>query len=158
MSQIQTTSEGKTAFKVHENSNYKVIMTYDKVEIITSAQFKKLALVLFKGETTFVTINDSIVQVKDIRIIEPTEELTESRKDEIRKSKEEQEAKANEKYRIAGLINKYGTDYFNSKYGKDKWATFAVSENETKVSIEDWEEVERQFFIKNPELKKVYES
>jgi hypothetical protein len=56
--------------------NYKVVMTFNREEIITKEQYEKLTQVLYNGEHTFVKINDIIVQVRDVRLIEPTEEKT----------------------------------------------------------------------------------
>lgn len=72
--------EKKPSFQVKDGSNYRVIMTYDKQEIISFEHFKALANALFKSDATFVTVNDIIVQVKDIRMIEPTDSLTEDQK------------------------------------------------------------------------------
>jgi len=64
-------------FEVEEGSNYKVYMTYEKIEVITYEQFLKLANAMFRGGSDFVTINKTIVQKRDIRMIEPTKEPTE---------------------------------------------------------------------------------
>lgn len=77
-------------FDVEEGSNYKVYMTYEKTEIITFEQFKKLVNTIFKVSSDFVTINKTIVQRKDIRMIEPTKEATDAvKKENERKSKED---------------------------------------------------------------------
>lgn len=62
--------------------NYKVVMTFDREEVITREQCKKLTQVIFNDEHTFVTINDIIVQIRDVRLIEPTEEKTKKQNEE----------------------------------------------------------------------------
>lgn len=72
-------------FEVEEGSNYKIFMTYEKTEVITYEQFLKLANAMFKGSSDFITINKTIVQRKDVRMIEPTKEATASVKRENEK-------------------------------------------------------------------------
>jgi DNA-binding transcriptional regulator GbsR (MarR family) len=80
----------ETFFDVEEGSNYKVYMTYEKTEVITFEQFKKLTNAMFKINSDFVTINKTIVQRKDIRMLEPTKELTkEAKQERDRKEKED---------------------------------------------------------------------
>lgn len=87
---IESFQDDGNFFDVEEGSNYKVYMTYEKTEIITFEQFKKLANAMFKINSDFVTINKTIVQRKDIRMIEPTKELTkEAKQERERKEKED---------------------------------------------------------------------
>lgn len=56
--------------------NYKVVISFDREQIITQDQKDKLMLVLMDSPPTFIVINEIIIQTKDIRIIEPTYERT----------------------------------------------------------------------------------
>lgn len=76
----ELTAQDNTGFKVVEGSNYKVVMTYERTEVIDFEHFKRLANAIFKSDVQFVTVNTTIVQVKDIRLIEPTRELTSTEK------------------------------------------------------------------------------
>ena len=66
----------ETFFNLREGSNYLVMMTYDREEIIEFEQFKKLAVVLNDGDRKFITINDRIVNKSTIIDIAPTDRLT----------------------------------------------------------------------------------
>lgn len=75
--ELEEFRKGGFFFEIEEGSNYKVYMTYEKTEVITFEQFLKLANAMFKGGGDFITINKTIVQKRDIRMIEPTKEATE---------------------------------------------------------------------------------
>jgi len=83
-------------FTLVDGSNYKVVMSFGREEVITFDHFKSLANSLFKQDAVFVTINNAIVQSKDIRIIEPTKEKTKQE----RLLLEEQQKKEQEHYQL----------------------------------------------------------
>ena len=64
-------------FRLEEGSNYEVMMTYDRSEVIVFEQFKKLARVLNDDNQRFVTINKRIVNKSTIIDIAPTKKKTE---------------------------------------------------------------------------------
>lgn len=74
------TEKNNLPFEVEEGSNYAIYMTYEKKEVITFEQFKKLVTTLFKSGGDYIAINKIIVQKKDIRMLEPTRELTREQK------------------------------------------------------------------------------
>lgn len=89
-SSIQKMGEGKGAFfSLKEGSNYRVLMTYDRVEIVEFEQFKRIAQLLNASEHRFITINQRIVNASTIIDISPTDEKTELQKEEIRKNSKE---------------------------------------------------------------------
>lgn len=77
-------ANNKPFFSLREGSNYKVMMTYDRSEVVEFEQFKKLMQQLNDTEIKFLTINERIINKSTIIDISPTEEKTEKQKEEIR--------------------------------------------------------------------------
>jgi len=71
-------------FSLKEGSNYKVLMSYDRTEVIEFEQFKRLMRQLNNSEVKFLTINQQVVNKSTILGISPTDEKTEKQKEEIR--------------------------------------------------------------------------
>ena len=71
-------------FSLKEGSNYKVLMSYDRTEVIEFEQFKRLMRELNNSEVKFLTINQQVVNKSTILGISPTDEKTEKQKEEIR--------------------------------------------------------------------------
>jgi len=76
-------------FSLKEGSNYKILMTYNRVEVVEFEQFKRIAQLLNSSEYRFITINQRIVNSSTILDISPTEEKTELQKEEMLKNREE---------------------------------------------------------------------
>lgn len=134
MNEISTTNK-QTFFTVKEDSNYKVMLTYDREEVIEYEQFKKLALVLNDNSTPFVTINQRIVNKTTILDIAPTKELTEKQR-QIR-AEREAEAKAiqDHKDELTKLKHAFDVQFFNGKYGENKWARYAMFRKDENIHI-----------------------
>lgn len=115
-------------FAVKEGSNYKVIMTYDRQEVISYEHFVSLSKKIFTSDAVFTTVNNIIVQVKDIRIIEPTKELTYDQKQasyaEAIRSKEEDE----EFEQLEEIRNNFTINFYSVKLGKN-WDAKEVFKN-----------------------------
>jgi hypothetical protein len=77
-------ANNKPFFSLREGSNYKVMMTYDRSEVVEFEQFKKLMQQLNDTEIKFLTINQQVVNKSTILGISPTDEKTEKQKEEIR--------------------------------------------------------------------------
>jgi len=77
-------ANNKPFFSLREGSNYKVMMTYDRSEVVEFEQFKKLMQQLNDTEIKFLTINERIINKSTIIDISPTDEKTEKQKEEIR--------------------------------------------------------------------------
>lgn len=105
-----------TFFEVVEGSNYKVIMTYGREEVISCEQFKKIARVVFEGSSTFVTVNNVIVQVKDIRLMEPTKEYTPKQRREREESVEQAKRDELSREQFAAQKLAFDSDFYNKKY------------------------------------------
>ena len=73
-------------FSLKEGSNYKVLLTYDRVEVVEFEQFKRIARLLNDSEHRFVTINQRIANISTILDISPTEDKTEKQKEELIKN------------------------------------------------------------------------
>ena len=81
--------ENKTYFSLKDGSNYKVMMTYDRSEVIEYEQFKKLMVQLNDEKYRFLTINQRVVNKNTIIDISPTEEKTQSQKEELARNPKE---------------------------------------------------------------------
>lgn len=75
-----------TFFSLKEGSNYKVMMTYDREEIVEFEQFKKITQVLNDSDYKFLTINQRVVNKNTIIDISPTDKKTEIEKEQVRKN------------------------------------------------------------------------
>lgn len=73
-------------FSLKEGSNYKVLMTYDRAEIVEFEQFRRIAQLLNASEHRFITINQRIVNASTIIDISPTDDKTELQKEELKKN------------------------------------------------------------------------
>ena len=113
-----------THFKVREGSNYKVIMSYGREEIISFDHYQKLAKVIYNKDNIFVTVNDIIVQVKDIRIIEPTKEKTAEEKAKIEKDQTEAKQREYRKTELLTLKVEFQQKYWDKVYGQGRWRKF----------------------------------
>lgn len=76
MKPIETQSQSTKNFDVQEGSNYKVTFKDKTYQIIDFGQFQKLAQAMFVQNAVFTTVNKVIVQIVEIKKIEPTDELT----------------------------------------------------------------------------------
>lgn len=104
-------------FTIQEGSNYKVVMTYDRVEVISFEHFQTLTNAIFRTDAQFTTVNDVIVQVKDIRLIEPTTEPTPT---QIAHRKEREQMKLDLEIKlekIEKVKRARETEYLNQKLG-----------------------------------------
>ncbi len=77
--------EIKRYFSLENGSNYEVLMTYDRTEVVEYEQFLKIARVLNDNNARFLTINKRITAISTIIDISPTKKLTEQQKKEKRK-------------------------------------------------------------------------
>lgn len=123
--QITTTGENKIFFTVQENSNYKVLMTYDREEVIEYGQFLKLMKVINDGTIPFLTINQRVVNKSTIIDISPTRELTFSQKIEAKKKKQEQQKIENRKAELDRIKKSFEIEFFNALYGEGNWQPYA---------------------------------
>lgn len=87
MKPIETQSQSTKNFDVQEGSNYKVTFKDKTYQIIDFGQFQKLAQAMFVKNAVFTTVNKVIIQITEIKKIEPTKELTEEQEIEIRNNK-----------------------------------------------------------------------
>lgn len=83
--QIQDT-ETKSFFSLREGSNYKVMMTYDREEVVEFEQFKRIVKQLNEPNVRFLTINERIVNANTIIDISPTESKTKLQIEELKKN------------------------------------------------------------------------
>lgn len=118
------TAKQVTHFKVREGSNYKVIMSYGREEVISFDHYQKLAKVIYNKDNIFVTVNDIIVQVKDIRIIEPTKEKTAIEKEAQKLKEEEQRKKEARKSEIEEARRGFNQKYWDKVYGRGRWRAY----------------------------------
>jgi hypothetical protein len=81
---------GEVFFSLKEGSNYKVMMTYDREEVVEFEQFKKIMLVLNDSDFKFITINQSVVNKNTIIDISPTEKKTEKQKEDMKRNPPEE--------------------------------------------------------------------
>lgn len=79
----------KTFFSLREGSNYKVLMTYNRSEVVEFEQFKKIANLLNDDSYKFITINQRIVNKNTIIDIAPTDSKTETQKEELLRNPKE---------------------------------------------------------------------
>jgi hypothetical protein len=73
---VPKSNKSEVFFKLKDNSNYEVLLTYDRSEVIEFEQFKKLSQILFNTDTQFLTINQRIVNRSTIIDISPTDKKT----------------------------------------------------------------------------------
>lgn len=123
--QITTTGENKIFFTVQENSNYKVLMTYDREEVIEYGQFVKLMKVINDGTIPFLTINQRVVNKSTIIDISPTKELTPSQKAKAEEERLEQQKIKNRKTKLEKLKKSFDIEFFNALYGEGNWQPYA---------------------------------
>ena len=145
-------------FKVKENSNYQVMLSYDRSEIIEPMQFTKLANVLNKTEHVFVTINNRIVKKDSIIDIAPTTKKTIQQKEEIEKAKRLKDEEDERAEKLVQIKEKFDTDFFNSKYGAGKWRRLPAFKNKPTsqhvLNTEDWKACNLAFEKSNKEKSK----
>lgn len=142
------TKDKKFFFEVEEGSNYKVRMTYDEEEIITFEQFQKLSMAIFQGQGDFVTINKRIVQKRDIRMIEPTKELTVKQKEEREERQYKIAQLQHRKDELERLKRNFKFDYMNKKYGVGKWVEYRFglgNKDKQTTTNEDYIEINKLF-------------
>lgn len=77
MNQIKTADGDKKFFKPIVGSNYKILMSYDRNEIVEYAQFLKIMTLLNDKDTMFMSVNNRVIAKRTIIDISPTEEMTE---------------------------------------------------------------------------------
>lgn len=82
--QIQK-AEAKPFFSLREGSNYKIMMTYDREEVVEFEQFKRIVKQLNEPNVRFITVNDRIVNANTIIDISPTDSKTKLQLEEIKK-------------------------------------------------------------------------
>lgn len=82
-------AETNIFFSFKEGSNYKVMMTYDREEIVEFEQFKRIVQILNNSDYKFITINQRVVNKNTIIDISPTDEKTEVEKEAIRNNPKE---------------------------------------------------------------------
>lgn len=111
-------------FSVKEGSNYKVLMTYDREEVIEYEQYKKLAQALNSVDVQFITINQRIVNKSTIIDISPTTAITDKqrKKREADRLEKEKNQKALEK--IHNHRQAKFEEYFNEKFGIGNWCRY----------------------------------
>lgn len=160
MNQIQT--KNTTSFKLHEGSNYKVIMTYDREEVIKFEDFKKLAKILFAGSQVFVTVNDIIVQIKDIRILEPTKEKTLPEKKELENERLTKERVERRKLELEKIKNSFDVEFYNAIYGEGNWRPYPAFNKDSKEKVltegdrtDCWNAFEKQYPDEAKEINEI---
>lgn len=89
MSNIVKKSGNEIFFSLKEGSNYKIMMTYEREEVVEFEQFKKIMLVLNDSDYQFITINQRVVNKKTIIDISPTDMKTEIEKERIKNNPQE---------------------------------------------------------------------
>lgn len=154
MNQI-TQQQPAVSFKVKKDSNYKVFLTYGKEEVISFVDFQKLAKAIFDKTAQFVTINHAIVQMKDVKMIEPTTDLTENQKERRNVEEVEKEKIISRKSALEKIKKRFDKFFYDEKYGADNW-TFAFPlgklKNKTRVTASDMQECWNEFSKTYPEL------
>ena len=98
-----------TFFSLKEGSNYRVMMTYDREEIVEFEQFKKITQVLNDSDYKFLTINQRVVNKNTIIDISPTDKKTEIEKEAIKKNSQEVvvEDEEGNPIKVSELVNKF---------------------------------------------------
>ena len=124
--ELKTVTENKVFFSVKENRNYKVLMTYDREEVIEFAQYKKLMTVLNSAEVLFLTINQRVVNKTTIIDISPTSERTAGQKAEIEKENAEKKKQADFKSGLEKLKTNFDVQFFNARFGMGKWKRYDI--------------------------------
>ena len=89
MNSIIKKDSNETFFSLKEGSNYKIMMTYDREEVVEFEQFKRITQVLNDSDYKFVTINQRIVNKNTIIDISPTNDKTEKEKEIARNNPHE---------------------------------------------------------------------
>jgi hypothetical protein len=118
---VKNTAKAITHFTTKPGSNYKVTMTFDKVEVISYSHFEKLTAVIFGGNQAFVTVNNIIVQVKDIRMIEPTDDLTKDEAIIAEKKRKDRAALEARKEELLEMKARHRVNYLDAHKGVNKW-------------------------------------
>lgn len=122
-----------TNFKLVEGSNYEVIMSFDHKEIVNYEHFKALANAIFKTNSTFVTVNDCIVQTKDIRIIKPTNKPTNTQLKENKEAEILKEAEYKKLLEEESRFQKYAVEWMNKRFPKG-WSIGDKLKNLDKIT------------------------
>ena len=169
MNEVNTTSNSISTnkvkhFQVVEGSNYKVTDSYGNEYIIDFDHFQKLNQSLFFGEGEFTTINNIVINKKYIFKIEPTRELTEAQAKAAEEKAMEYRKQEDRKNDLARIKNNFDVEFFNQKYGADKWVRWnhfnrqihvhVINEDDMKAS---WSAFEKQYPKEAEEIKN-YES
>lgn len=128
----------KHFFQIVEGSNYEVLMTYGVSEVIEFEQFQKLATAILKGTSDFITVNNLIVQKKDIKMIRPTTLPTQKKREVGEKKRAEEEEKRKQKERLLGLKLNFEASFYNAKLGQGKWSKFTILHLHPELVKECW--------------------
>lgn len=127
--EITTGGEKKVFFSVKEGSNYKVLMTYDREEVIEFDQYKKLVNVINNVEVQFLTINQRIVNKSTIIDISPTTDLTVIQKKAAEEKAMKYKKAKDREDELQRIKNNFDVEFFNNKYGVGKWKRYAFGIN-----------------------------
>lgn len=149
-----------THFHIQKGSNYKVVMSYGREEVITFEHFEKLAKIIYSVDNVFVTVNDIIVQVKDIRIIEPTKQKTKQELEEIQKKQTHEDNLEKRKQEFLKAKLAFQQEYFDNRYGEGNWKKYrgfgnSVDPNIKILDAQDFKDCQKALEIKNPELAQI---
>lgn len=154
---VLATQANKPTFQVKEGSNYKVILTFDREEIITFDQFQRLANAIFQTEAVFVTINYKIVQVKDIRMIEPTTDRTQKQREQDQVEAAERKKIEDRRNELAKIFNDFKIKKLNLAYGEGRWTTYLLPKmikgsDKVVVSTDILKQISDDFTQKHPDI------
>jgi hypothetical protein len=118
----EITANTKTFFKLQEGSNYRIQLTYDRIEVVEFAQFKRLMSMINDADISFVSINDRIVNKSTIIDISPTKELTKSQQEAADKKKmDEFKAKMHVEF-LETEYRRFAVSFYNDKFGQNAWS------------------------------------
>lgn len=124
MKKIIIREQSGTDFRVHENSNYLVMMTYDVQEVISFNSFQRLSRVLNEPDVEFVTLNDRIRKKSTIVDISPTKQLTPRQREAQREIRAQNERVERRKIELEKIKKTFDIEFYNAIYGQGKWKHF----------------------------------
>lgn len=132
---IQMTNLNKSFFKLKEGSNYKVLMTYDRQEIIEYTHFLKIVKVLNDSLVQFLTINDRVTNKSTIIDISPTNERTNQQKKQEEVARGEVQRKERRRVELENMRVAFTANYFDSLHGVGNWTLWCFDHKQDHPKV-----------------------
>lgn len=156
MNDIQKSGNEAVYFSLKKGSNYEILFTYDRREVVEYEQFLKIAKALNNKEVDYITVNDRIVKKSTIMDMAPSTQTTKKQQEE--KLRLELEEEGNSLELSDALSKKYIYEgWVLDKLYPDGWLFDRSVKGMHNVTKEEQATIALDFANEYPELVAVIE-